>query len=378
MVYPWRVIRPIVLLSSALLCFTGCHALAPLIPGPDQGRTDAPATTDGPRRPDLGGADGPILPEGGATEVGVALDGAPVDLPGTDGSGTLQIISIPVTKVGSMLQYKYDAEVNTTAPVTWSLTEKPSGMTVDPATGLVTWAPLLPIGFHPVVLKVSDGTQETSQSYEVEVIKGGAMNGLRPGELAALVRAGAVRRLAAGPLQGAALQGRVGPRVRRALAYLVSCALPAGERLQISTAGGVLAVEGALGLAPGWRDAPCDAACQEWVSACLAARVNTRGEPVAIAFAGRHPALAAPEDVAGAEGAFFGNLFAEEPWLFACRKQGAPRPARGRRCTLAGGECAPVVSVGGCEQACQPGPAGRTSCRVGRRVFSRPIEVLGR
>ena len=111
------------------------------------------------------------------------------------------------------------------------------------------------------------------------------------------------------------------PAARELAEYVVSCALPAGEEAVV---GGV-AFAGAVGLAPEWAEGACGDACARWLSACLLARVNARGEHVEISMRGPHPALhPVPGELAEftqEEGTYFGDLFAspEASWASSAR-----------------------------------------------------------
>lgn len=100
---------------------------------------------------------------------------------------------------------------------------------------------------------------------------------------------------------------------RELLTYMVSCALPAGANLEVSTDAGVYTFEGLLGLAPTWLDTPLSLTDRRWVSACLLARVNYYGVSVHLSMRGDTPALATTNDEIAAyplyEGAFWGDLF---------------------------------------------------------------------
>lgn len=96
--------------------------------------------------------------------------------------------------------------------------------------------------------------------------------------------------------------------------YLVECALPSGDALEKDVDGDVVTLSGALGLAPEWQDEPCDQECQEWVSACLLARVNVTGESVDLWLAADHPAigLGRAPSLPAYEATFYGNVFEDE------------------------------------------------------------------
>ncbi len=110
--------------------------------------------------------------------------------------------------------------------------------------------------------------------------------------------------------------GHDGQRLReQTLTYVYSCAMPADATMTVVTPGGrSFDYKGALGVAPGWGQAPiqsktgasarppgrpccsaryqpgqCGQDCQQWVSACVIARINAFGVKVQISMAGRQP-----------------------------------------------------------------------------------------
>jgi hypothetical protein len=104
--------------------------------------------------------------------------------------------------------------------------------------------------------------------------------------------------------------------------YLVECALPEGDSITKTRSDGrSLVFEGALGLAPEWKDGPCDESCQEWVTACLLARTNVTGESVRLWLAADHPAIGLGHDPAHPlyEATFYGNVFQAPDALYLCR-----------------------------------------------------------
>ncbi|MBA7542719.1 hypothetical protein ES705_35043 [subsurface metagenome] len=80
------------------------------------------------------------------------------------------ITSIPGNTAIIGVAYLYD--VNATDPngdvLTYSLTKKPVGMTINPTTGLISWTPKQ-IGANAVIVKVSDGKKATTQSFTITV-----------------------------------------------------------------------------------------------------------------------------------------------------------------------------------------------------------------
>jgi hypothetical protein len=106
--------------------------------------------------------------------------------------------------------------------------------------------------------------------------------------------------------------------LRRFVEYFVSCALPAGDEVVVND----VAFAGAIGLAPEWPAGACDAGCRRWISACLLARVNARGERVEISLRGPHPALRpGPAELAAftdEEGTYYGDT-SGQPWATSAR-----------------------------------------------------------
>jgi hypothetical protein len=200
--------------------------------------------------------------------------------------------------------------------------------------------------------------------------------------------------------------------------YLISCAVPEGHSIEIPREmvdaeyagdGDMVAFQGRHGLAPEWAnlcpgtgggwvpcagipvegelppDAPegsmacgdgnggvvacaeigapaadvgtCDETCQQWITACLLARVNAHSQPgrpvsVAISMRGAHPALATDssevEQFPVQEGAFWGNIFKAEPELYTCYGvHYQDTNSTLRACTHAGASC-PMTIVGPC------------------------------
>lgn len=102
--------------------------------------------------------------------------------------------------------------------------------------------------------------------------------------------------------------------------YVVECALPAGTSVTTTIDGVPTVLHGDLGLAPEWEDDACDQDCQEWVTACILARTNVSGQPVALWLKGDHPALGTGTNLAYPvyESSFFGNLFVDEDAQYMC------------------------------------------------------------
>lgn len=148
------------------------------------------------------------------------------------------------------------------------------------------------------------------------------------------------------------------PQGEKVIRYLVECALDEGDSITVTGASGTHVFEGDLGLAPEWKDSPCNATCQQWVSACLLARTNESGADVMIFVQGGHPSLGfgADPEYPNYEGTFFGNVFADSTLMYACRGTASGTQAaiaQGRTCTIDDDHCGfktfgDCVSEAGC------------------------------
>jgi hypothetical protein len=135
------------------------------------------------------------------------------------------------------------------------------------------------------------------------------------------------------------------------LQYMIECALEPDQRATIYAADGTPRVySGSLGLAPEWRSAALGEAGAQKVSACVGARANGLGQTVAISL--RHPELETTpveRDLFRThEGAFWGDLFGDQPYLEACVVDGGG--LSGRIC--AESESCGFVIQGDCETVC--------------------------
>lgn len=151
---------------------------------------------------------------------------------------------------------------------------------------------------------------------------------------------------------------------RDVYSYIVSCALPEGVTIEADVPDaedtppdapytcidGRCTFSGLVGLAPQWIDHPLDNDGKAWVSACLFARVNAYNVPETVSLRGRHSALEVTNEEKAQytlqEGAFYGNLFIDDPdpnappdWN-ACRGQ-AKAACMGEGCgRLSNRDCA--------------------------------------
>jgi hypothetical protein len=100
--------------------------------------------------------------------------------------------------------------------------------------------------------------------------------------------------------------------------YLVRCALPQNDSIRIKDyTGGLVKLDGELGLAPQWKDGQCDTTCQERVSACLMALTNGDGISVEVELAAPF-VLGTSHSFKYQEASFYGNLFLDEPKAYYC------------------------------------------------------------
>jgi hypothetical protein len=158
-------------------------------------------------------------------------------------------------------------------------------------------------------------------------------------------------------LNGVSLNG-VGnltdPNVESFMSYLVGCALRDGDSVTYTDKGQSFTFAGDLGMAPEWKDHACGGSCQRWISACLLARTNAKGEHVRISMRGDNDGLALdPGELLqyrSFEGAYYGNLFTREQPIFACYP--ANQPQLLRVCGPSLSDC-PMRVVGPCPQACR-------------------------
>jgi hypothetical protein len=174
------------------------------------------------------------------------------------------------------------------------------------------------------------------------------------------------------------------------LRVFTACALPEGEALEVSNGEEILRYQGSLGLAPEWRTSSLSEPSQRWMSACLLSHVNAMGAHVQISVRGDRPSLEPTDQEAKEyrieEGAFYGNLFSEQPYAASCighHEPGSPAMSN-RLCAseVIGSEtvCG-IVSAGQCTEVCDVKSQGDqqvyTNCRLGdHSVTSEVITVF--
>jgi hypothetical protein len=151
--------------------------------------------------------------------------------------------------------------------------------------------------------------------------------------------------------------GSSGDLSRQLLKYTVSCALNSTQSFSFSWTDtfGVVHPEtysGLLGLAADWATTRLSPSGAEWVSACLASRVNWYGATVTISSRGpvEQLSITAEEraDYPHIEGAFFGNLFTSTPALYSCYNLTNVDNSRSQQRDCAAGHVNPDGSVSSC------------------------------
>src|SRR5262249_37072515 len=146
------------------------------------------------------------------------------------------------------------------------------------------------------------------------------------------------------------------PDSRNVLSYIVSCALPADQSIDIAIDGAPYSFQGELGLAPEWGEAggSCGKNCQEWVSACVLARLDFLGQKHVSSVRGENKGLEAcvdeRETYTQREATYYGNLFVTPQRRYACLSPGQTEIPRVCGPTIEG--CA-VQVLGSCEDLCQ-------------------------
>lgn len=99
---------------------------------------------------------------------------------------------------------------------------------------------------------------------------------------------------------------------RATVGYLVRCALPASASIVKQDQNGAsYTFNGELGFAPQWQTGGCDTVCQETISACMLAHINTAGVHIPLWIVAQNPSVGwtlSPQ-YPNQEGSFFGNIF---------------------------------------------------------------------
>ncbi|MCG8423004.1 MAG: hypothetical protein MJE77_34295, partial [Proteobacteria bacterium] len=158
------------------------------------------------------------------------------------------------------------------------------------------------------------------------------------------------------------------------LRYMVECALKDSSSVTVfDEKNAPWTLHGALGLAPEWETSPLSEAGQKRVSACLGARANPLRKTVSLSL--RSPGSEIPIAITPVErvhynhheGAFWGDLFADEPVLHTCTVDGSG--ISGRVCTQS--EVCGFTEHGHCVTSCEEyGRDGYRDCSGQREVIN--------
>jgi len=154
---------------------------------------------------------------------------------------------------------------------------------------------------------------------------------------------------------------------RSTVSYMVRCALPAGHSITKKDNQGVsYSFPGAIGLAPQWESGACDAMCQEYVSACLMAHVNTSGQHISIWLIGDGPlGFGLSSAYPYQEGSFFGNIFKSPPSAYYCEGEDfnlAVVPGRLGAAIPGAPYKDPFGATSACKKYCSPNSNGYSNC----------------
>jgi hypothetical protein len=166
-----------------------------------------------------------------------------------------------------------------------------------------------------------------------------------------------------------ALKALEDPNARDTFSYVVNCALPASETLDLEIQGTAYQFPGGLGLAPEWgqKGGVCDESCKQWVSACVISRLDYTGTRTEISIRGDNPALTvSPSELSSytnREATYYGDIFESPMKIYACLSPGKTEDPRVCGPSIAG--CG-VDVLGSCSQLCgAPRPDGSfPDCRV--------------
>jgi hypothetical protein len=150
---------------------------------------------------------------------------------------------------------------------------------------------------------------------------------------------------------------------RTTVSYLVRCALPLGHTVTKTDQNGTPFVFlGQVGVAPEWESGACGPDCQENVSACMLAHVNTSGQHIGLWLDSDNPAIGwgRNNNFPYQEGSFFGNIFANPPQAYFCNGKDFELGVVPGRLGV-GQAGAPYVNPfpgsGYCQDACTPADA---------------------
>ncbi len=176
---------------------------------------------------------------------------------------------------------------------------------------------------------------------------------------------------------------------RLLLKYTVQCALPSGDALKTKRKGAEVILHGSLGLAPDWKHEVLSVGDQRWMTACILARMNAFGVTVKLSIRGHHDALRTVDEAERQrytfeEGAFYGNLFADPPELYACSGAGGARRAATRRLRVCTDPAAPgndanrcgMTMTGACADVCETRDGAYVGCLGNGRRYDEVLSVF--
>ena len=177
---------------------------------------------------------------------------------------------------------------------------------------------------------------------------------------------------------------------RLTVSYLVRCALAAADSLVKQDQNGVsYTYSGEIGLAPQYKTGACDANCQEMISSCMLAHVNTTGTHIPLW-------MVAPMTPIGwsqspwyptREGTFFGNIFQPDSsglvrahYCTAATVMNNAVPGRLGANQTGAPYTDPYASPGYCDSSCKMTGAngkidGASSCPADGYTWNNPITV---
>jgi hypothetical protein len=170
---------------------------------------------------------------------------------------------------------------------------------------------------------------------------------------------------------------------RKTVEYLVRCALPAGRSVSKYDENSILhTYPGLLGVAPEWETSVCDTACQERLSACMLAHLNTTGISVPIYLVGsdeEFPSIgpALDDEFPKQESAFYGNIFISPPVAGYCEGEDlAGNVIAGRAGSSGTKQYTNLLSTAGCSGSCTTlaEGSGYASCGGYSRVLTVYIQ----
>ena len=153
--------------------------------------------------------------------------------------------------------------------------------------------------------------------------------------------------------------------------YMLGCALDSSQSYSFTwhdSNGNAHAetIVGYLGLATDWPSKKLSPSEQQWITACVLARVNWYSMPVDLSARAQHANLHVTDTIEGEtyavfEGAFWGNIFDENPTAYACHDSNTVAHARAAHRDCAAGHvnadgtttsCGIITIVGDCASHC--------------------------